>query len=165
MELEPGRYLVLRTRAFAGFLVRLATHSPYDHCAIVGPDGTIIEATPRRGVHVSPLSTYTGCMAAANVAELVTPAQREAVLTAAGRYLGEGYNWPAIGWDALAELGWHWRLLLRVCGADKRLICSQLVAQAGADAGLVSWLCGKDSAAAVRPADLARRPGVKPVEI
>jgi hypothetical protein len=162
---EPGRYVCLRTRALAGGIIRIATRSEYDHVILVGPGGSTIEATPSRGVHIGSLDAYKGLKACADLGDELDGPTLDAILAAARRYLGDGYGWPTIGWDALAELGWHWKLLLRICRAGKRLVCSQLVAQAGADAGVTQWLCGKSSAVPVKPSDLARRPGVEPVTL
>lgn len=164
-QLEPGRYCCIHTGTFSGWIIRRATRSDFDHVILIGPDGSTLEATPRLGVHVGSLSAYKGRKAAANTRELLTEAQCVNVLSAAAAYLGDGYGWQSVGYDALADLGWHWRFLLRLCRLVRRLDCSQYVAQSGADAGLMSWLCGETSAVAVNPGELARRPGVEPVEI
>jgi hypothetical protein len=162
-SLESGRYVCVRTGGFMGWLIRKATKSDYNHVFITGPAGALIEARPD-GVRLGHLTEYTGCLAAANVGEPMTGAQRAAVWAKAGELVGTWYNYPDIVALGLEDLGWHWRLLLHLARADKLLICSQAVAVCGTAAGL-DWLCGEDNAAQVTPAMLALRPGVEPVAL
>ena len=163
--LERGRYVVVRTSGWLAWLIRRATRSPYNHVFLVTGDGTIIEATPR-GVHAGQLSAYAGHLAAANILEPMTSAESEAVAAMAETLIGDGYNFPDLLAIGLADIGWHWRLLLRIAKADRLLICSQLVAECGAAAiPPMPWLCGRQDASQVTPADLASRAFVQPVTI
>lgn len=152
---RPGDYGVVRTTGFVPWVIRTATKSWADHAFVVADDGTLIEAEPG-GVRSASLDEYAGCRIAFNTAEATTATQRAVVVTAAESMIGEPYNdldLLNLGFEAL---GWHWRLLTRLAGDKGRLICSQLVAAAGGQAGL-DWTCGKSSPAEVTPADLARR--------
>lgn len=158
---EPGgRYCVVRTRTLFGWVIRMATHSEFDHAIVLRGDGTCVEATPR-DVRVAPLSEYAGFTMAANTAEAMTGAQRETVLTTAMSFVGAEYAWDEIAAIALSELGLHWQILLRLLRAQRALICSVLVAKCGAAAGL-DWLGAAGDIALVTPADLARRAGMRP---
>jgi hypothetical protein len=134
-----------------------------NHVVVAGPDGHVIEAT-LTGVHVSPIGNYAGHLARANLDEPMTDAEREAVVLAAMAMVNAPYNYPDLLAIGLGDLGWHWRLLIRLCGSDKAFICSQLVALAGKAAGL-DWMCHDSNADQVTPAQLAARPGVVPATI
>lgn len=162
-SVEPGRYGVVRTRGFLGWVIRRATKSPYDHAFLFAGVGNLIEATPY-DVRLAPVTGYTGALMAASTAEPMTAEQRAAVVAKALSYLGTEYGWDDLAVIALSELGLHWRLLIRAMGAQRALICSQLVAICGQAAGM-DWQCGKESPALVTPADLARRAGVRPVSV
>ncbi|HLI39616.1 MAG TPA: hypothetical protein VKV80_20085 [Streptosporangiaceae bacterium] len=164
MPLLPGMYVCVKTRGFPAWVIRMATRSRVNHAFIVADDqGGIIEARPG-GVRRGSLAAYAGAYAAADTAEPVTGAQRAVVAAKAESMLGTGYNFPAIAGIGLEDIGWHWRLLMRIARADRDVMCSQLVAACGEAAGL-DWLCGKPSPDQVTPADLARRPGVERVRI
>jgi len=163
-DVEAGRYICIRTRSLPGALIRLVTHSRYDHAVISTGSGHIIEARAPGGVRASSLSAYAGCAMAADTAEDLTAAERAAVVAAARAREGEGYDYAQLADDALAQFGLPWRWLLRWTFTARRLVCSELVAECGVAAGLDSWSCGKP-VAAVTPADLARRPGVHPADL
>ncbi|HZR50094.1 MAG TPA: hypothetical protein VFB06_11300 [Streptosporangiaceae bacterium] len=161
-SLEPGDYVVVRSNAFAGRIIRAFTRSWADHAFVYAGDGQILESTPRRGVRQSPLSSYAGLKAAANLGDVLTGTERAAVVLAARSYVGDDYGWREIVLITLRRLGFRWSWLVR---PDKtELICSELVALAYGMAGL-ELLCGEPSAAYVTPADLADRDGMEPVQI
>lgn len=159
---EPGCYVCVRTGGLFGWIIRRATKSPYDHAAVVVDDGIVVEATPY-DVRTSPLARYQGAQVCADTGEDLTPAQRAVITAKALSFIGAEYDWATIAVIGLGQLGLHWRILLRLTGGKRALICSQLVALCGQAAGL-DWQCGKASPALVTPADLARRPGVAPLE-
>lgn len=166
MTLEAGRYVCVATPGFAARVIRRVTRSKFNHSFVVGPDGAIIEATPREGIRLAKLSEYAGMPACANTAEPMTDSEREAVWAKALTLVGVEYNWAADADIGLADLGWHWRWLARLSGAGKLLMCSQAVVTAGeGPEPPMNWMCGKASAAEVSPGDLAKRPGVEPVSI
>lgn len=164
--LRPGNYVCVRTGGWLAWLIRRACHSGVNHAFLVVDDnGGIIEARPE-GVRAGNLSEYAGVYAVANTAEPMTDSERAAVVAKAESLLGDGYNFPDLLAIGLEDIGLHWRLLLRISRADRLLICSQLVCEAGqAAVPPMPWLCGKTDAAEVTPADLARRPGVVLVSI
>lgn len=155
--LRPGDYVVVRTGGLAGLLIRLVTRSRYNHVAIVDDDGWLIEATPRHGVQRAHPAEYGDDAMLSNFLEPTTPGQRMAVAAFAAGLLGEPYNWSADVCDGLSALGLRWRLLTRLEAGRRAVMCSQLVAEAGVGAGLPAWQCGKPTAAAVVPGDLAAR--------
>jgi hypothetical protein len=156
-----GSYAVVRTRGLVPWLIRVATHSPYDHAFVLVDDrGGIIEAEPG-GVQRNHIGQYLGCKMAVNSAEAMTDAQRNTVAHEAEQLVGVAYNDLDIASLGLEALGWHWRWLAKVAAGDHKLICSALVALVGGKADL-DWNCGKTTAAEVTPADLAKRPGMQP---
>lgn len=164
--LRAGNYVAVRTGGWLAWIIRMATHSAVNHAFLVTGDGGIIEATPQGGVRRGTLSEYAGCLAVANTGEIMTGAERKAVVAKAESLLNAPYNFIDLAAIGLSDLGWHWKLLLRIARADKALICSQLVCEAGeAATPPLPWLCGKTDASQVTPADLARRPGVEPVTL
>ena len=164
-DLEPGRYICLKTPGWMAWLIRASTRSQFNHVVIAGPDGQIAEAT-LRGVHLGQLSQYAGYTACANVNEPMTAEQGMEVWAAAEAMVGEPYAYPELLAIGLADLGWHWNLLFQVLGKPPWRICSQLVALAGkAATPPLQWDCNDRYSDQVTPAALARRPGVVPVII
>jgi uncharacterized protein YycO len=162
-SLEPGRFVCVQTGGWLAWLIRKATKSEYNHAFLVTGPGEIIEARPE-GVMRGALSGYAGMPAVANNAEPMTQAQRITAVAKAETLVGTPYNFPDLASLGLESLGWHWKWLIRLCGADRLLICSQLVCDAGLAASPpMPWLCGKSGPAEVTPADLAKLPGVVPV--
>jgi uncharacterized protein YycO len=155
-HLKPGEYICVRTTGPAAALIALVTRSRYTHVAIVAELGFAIEAEPG-GVRLASLTEYDGCLMICNAAEPTTITQRAAVLAYATAQLGQPYNWDADLVDGLEHLGWRWRFLTRFAKGRKAVMCSQLVAAAGVSAGLAGWQCGKPTASAVVPGDLAAR--------
>lgn len=162
--LQPGRYVCVRTGGALAAVIRKATGSEYDHAFLVAGNGGIIESRLDGGVHAGRLSDYAGCPAVANTGEVMTVAQRGMVVASASVLIGSPYNYPDLVSLGFAELGWHWRFLIALCGGDRAFICSQLVAASGHAAGL-DWQCGDTSQDEVTPAQLARRPGMASVTI
>lgn len=154
---RPGDYIVVRTGGWAAGLIRLVTRSKFNHCAVYIGGGQLIEATPRYGVRIAELAEYAGDLMWSNTAEPTLSQERDTVVEFARAWLGEPYAWGEDLADGLACLGLRWRLLARLEAGRHTLMCSQLVAAAGARAGLNSWLCGKPSPGAVVPGDLADR--------
>lgn len=165
-DLKPGSYACVSTPGFVAWLIRRACgNSKVNHSFVVTGDNEIVEAVPS-GVRRSSLSEYAGSYAVANTGEAMGDAQRAAVVAKAESLIGTGYDDLDLVDLGLESIGVHWRWLIRLCGASKQLICSQLVAKAGlAAVPPLPWNCGKDDLAEVKPSDLAARPGVEPVAI
>ena len=156
-----GTYFVVKTHGWVPWIVRRATHSWANHAGIfVDDEGGIIEAEPG-GVRYARIDEYAGCRVAVNTAEGMTAEQRRIVAQTARDVVGEPYNDLAIVDDGLESLGWRWRWLAKRAAGEHEVICSQVVAVVGLKAGL-NWCCGRETAAEVTPADLARRPGMQP---
>lgn len=154
---RPGDYIVVRTGGLAARLIRAVTRSRFNHAAIYIGGGQLIEATPRQGVRIAELAEYAGDPMLSNSAEPTLSGERDSVVEFARAQIGERYNWDADLEDGLDCLGLRWRLLSRLPSGRRTVMCSQLVAAAGAQAGLNTWLCGKPNPGAVTPADLATR--------
>ena len=155
MTPRPGDYIVVRTHGIVGALIRLVTRSGYNHAAVVVEDGQVVEAEPG-GARLRPLSEYDGYQMLANTAEPTLAEERAKVVAYARAVVARPYNYDADFVDGLEHLGLRWRLLARFAAGRKAVMCSQLVADAGAAAGL-NWRCGKATTAEVVPGDLAAR--------
>jgi hypothetical protein len=163
-KVPAGCYGVVKTRGFLGWLIRISTHSPYDHAFLFLGGGQVIEASSPQGVRIRSLPEYAGCQMAANTAEAITTVERAAVIEQARSLVGDGYAWPDLAVIGLGEIGVHWRILLRLTGGRHALICSWYVAVCGLAAALTSWQCGADDPSQVTPAMLSRRPQVRVVQ-
>jgi len=155
-DLPPaGVYGCVRTSGLVPWLIRTVTNSWADHVFVSAGDGQIVEAEPG-GVRIADVSEYAGCRIEYNTSEAMTDLQRAAVAEFAESKRGEPYAWTADTIDGLRCLGLRWRVLARFERARRSVMCSELAAQAGQQAGL-DWLCGQDDARQVTPAMLARR--------
>ena len=154
-EVQPGRYICLKTRSPLGWLIRAACHSPFDHVALVTAPGLVTEAT-LRGVRQSPLVKYKGCFAAVNAAETINDEQTAAIVTKGRTFERDEYAFPLLIVIGLRKLGIKWRWILRLAEDRDAVICSELVAASGLVAYL-DWLCGESSPATVRPDQLGAR--------
>ncbi len=156
---EPGRYVCVRTHGWGARVIRLATHSPYNHAFMITSSlGDIIEATPE-GVREGRISEYAGCQAVINT-DAMDSQQQAHLVSVAHSFVGTRYNDLAIANDGLESLGVFWNWLARCSNEDHEVVCSQLVALIGQHAGY-DWFHGKSYASEVTPADLANRPLVK----
>ena len=159
---EPGSYGVVKTHGFVPFMIRMLTRSRYDHAFIVINDaGDIVEAEPD-GARTGNIGEYAGLPMLINSGEAMTDTQRAAVIAAARGYVDVPYAFLDIVRLALASLGIGWRWLTAEADDERAMVCSTLVAACGQSAGVADWLCGEPCPALVRPADLARRPGMQP---
>ena len=150
-----GVYGCVQTRGFLPWLVRTVTRSWANHAFLNIGNGQIVEAEPG-GVRTRDVSEYDGCRIEYNDVEPMTADQRAMVAGFANNLIGEAYDWTADGVDGLAALGIRWRILGRIPHVRRSVMCSELVAQAGHEAGL-DWLCGQNDPSQVTPAMLATR--------
>lgn len=164
-DLLPGTYVCVRTASPFGAVIRLFTRSPVDHTFIVTGPGQIVEARTT-GVTRSPLSTYAGAVAIANVGEELTQQQRDTIVAAANAYADaqDGYDWPGVIVIGLRKLGATWKWLLTASARRNEQFCSELAVLCAQQAG-VDWTCGTGDPALVSPAMLAVRPGCVPITI
>lgn len=124
----PGDYGVCRTHGIVGFLIQLGTLTKYNHAFIYLGDGQIIEATPRRGVIISPVTNYTNI--AWNMHEPKTDEQRTELVRTALTHLGDHYSFLAflaIGMRILHIRSPKW--MKDRLTKSKNEICSELVAR------------------------------------
>ena len=160
-ELLPGSYCTVRTRGPFGWVIRAFTSSTVDHAFVVLGGGLIAEATVW-GCRVDGIAQYQGQTMFTDAGDRVSASQRSQICKQARSYAGREYGWPDIALIGLRRLGVRAGWLRRVLADRDALICSELVALAGA-AGGQDWLCGTGDAALVTPADLSRRPGMERV--
>lgn len=104
MTYEPqiGDYGCVQTNGLVGFLIQLGTVTKYNHAFIYIGGGKIIEATPRRGVIISPVTNYKNI--AWNIHEPKTDDQRNALVNEALKYLGRKYSFLSFIIDGLEIL-------------------------------------------------------------
>jgi uncharacterized protein YycO len=156
MTPRPGDYIVVRTTGIVSTLICWITRSRYCHAAIVVEDGQLVEAEPG-GVRIRPISEYNGCLMLANTTEPTLAEDRAKIINFARSAIARPYAYDTDFVDGLEHLGLRWRLLSRLARGRKAVMCSQLVADAGVNAGLNGWQCGKATTAEVVPGDLATR--------
>lgn len=125
---QAGDYGCVQTNGIVGFLIQLGTLTKYNHAFIYLGDGEIIEATPRHGVIISPVTNYKNI--AWNMHEPKTDEQREALVVQALTHLGDRYSFLAFLAIAMRIL--HVRSPKWLCvhlDKSKNEICSELVAR------------------------------------
>jgi uncharacterized protein YycO len=155
MTPQPGTYACIRTGGFYGWLIRIGTRSKYNHVVLItDTHGSIIEGAPG-GARRSNLTAY-GTDTILYAPDTLTPEQQQRAIAKAETLIGTPYGWLDIARLSLHALGINWHWLIRAADNEKAMICSQLVATCGEAAGL-DWNCGRESPAAVTPADLANR--------
>lgn len=151
---QLGDYGVVKTGGFFGKLIRLGTMSRWNHTFIYIGGNKIVEANPR-GVAVSDVSEYP--IIGWNQHEILTEEQRQKIYSYAMTTVGKPYNFLVIVSIALRILGLkifaNSKLLHRLSKHDG-YICSELVAEAYAQAGLNLFDKPADN---VTPGDLAER--------
>ena len=149
-----GDYGVVKTGGFFGKLIRLGTIARWNHAFIYIGGNQIIEATPR-GVVLSPVSDYPNI--GWNKHEELNEEQRIKIHDFAMTTVGKPYNFIVIASLVLRILGFrllaNTRLLHKLAQHDG-FICSELVAEAYAKAGIILVNKPVDQ---VTPGDLAER--------
>lgn len=163
MQFRPGDYVCVSlsyspwhdpTAWFFNSLIKNFTHSKFSHAfVVVDTEGTIVEARPK-GAAKSNISEYAGfTMIGSNT--VMTDEQRKKVCANAVSYIGTPYGFADIMYLAAYTHGIQNSWIFEEVTDIHAMICSQLVATAGVNAGLNSWLCGKPDPQLVVPGDLA----------
>lgn len=127
-EPKLGSYGIVSTHGLIGFLIQLGTFSKMNHAFIYVGNGQIIEATPRKGVKISPVTNYQNI--AWNHQEALTDPQREDIVRTALAHLGDPYffrTFVVIGLRILRIPTPKW--LTGDLSKSKGVICSELVAK------------------------------------
>jgi uncharacterized protein YycO len=155
-----GDFEVVPTGGYGGKLIEIAQiisntgRANYEHARVYVGDGNIVEAMPG-GARLAPLSENDGGLWSKNLIDL-TGTQRMNIAEAAKGYVGVGYS-PA-DYFAIAAYKFHLGLLVpglkRYVASSKHMICSQLVDQCYADAGVQLFDDGRWPGY-VTPGDLA----------
>ena len=161
-ELREGSYCCVRTKGPFGLLIRTFTRSLVDHAFINLGHGMIAEATPW-GVQVNSIDRYHGQPMFTDAGDVLTTQQRLEVCDKARSFTGREYGWGAILLITLRLMGGRSPRVTRLLSDQDAVICSQLVAECGAAVGVDSWLCGRENAEFVEPADLLLRRGMERV--
>jgi len=158
-----GGYGCVDIPGFVGWSIKKMTRSEYDHCFIVldAKKGTILESQPNRmngrsGAHINNLSEYAGLpMVFSN--DYISATQSVMMDEALDAFVGIRYGFPDIALLGI-KLATHWqpKFLTDYILDEHRMICSQLVAQFGANFGK-DWRCGQENPQLVTPGMLAAR--------
>jgi hypothetical protein len=127
----------------------------WEHAFLVLPGDRLIEAQPG-GARIGQLAEYDGRPVVYLSPPGLVPDRRWAICDAAEQYVGVGYGW--LDYLALAAHRFHLPVpgLRRYIANSRRMICSQLVDQAYADAGVPLFADGRWPGY-VTPADLFNR--------
>jgi hypothetical protein len=151
-----GGYACVDTSGQWGLAVRFFTRSIYDHCFIIinAELGVILEADPG-GARLSVLDRYKGCKIACST-DVIPAASPRSLILAAKKFVGIPYGFLDIAYLGLELNGIKPKWLLHEVLRTDQMICSQLVAQFGADSG-VDWRCGQADPQFVTPGMLAQR--------
>lgn len=149
---QYGDYGVVKTGGFFGKLIRLGTVSRWNHAFIYVGNGQIVGADPT-GVAVSPLSNYP--KVAWNKHEVLTPEQRDSIVSHALQAIGRPYNFGIIAMLAFRALGVKIfpMKFINFLAKHDGYICSELVAECYAQAGVP--IC--ETPDLCNPGDLAER--------
>jgi hypothetical protein len=157
---QTGGYGLVDLPGWFPFCIRHLTRSKWAHAFAVlnAADGTILEARPS-GSAIGNLSQYQGRQMLFS-----EPAPQAAQLAPVELWDAARQKWAGIeyGFADVAELGlwygFHIRpeLLTKLVLSEKRMICSQLVAEWGASYG-ADWNCGQTDPQFVTPGLLSGR--------
>ncbi|MDX3260812.1 hypothetical protein PV336_16465 [Streptomyces sp. MI02-2A] len=146
-----GSFVVIRTGGLWAWLIRLGTFSRYNHAAIAGRDGLLVEADPS-GARYNHIENYPKSRYNAHTA--IPEATREQIWQNAVGLLGRKYGWLDIFALSLSFFGLRFGWIADRIKRQDRLICSQLVVLAYAQAGVYLFDDGR-LAQDVTPGDLA----------
>ncbi|QEH38751.1 hypothetical protein OJF2_73570 [Aquisphaera giovannonii] len=104
-DLKVGDILFSTTSADESNLIRKLTNSAYSHAALYIGNGKIIDATSK-GVTARELSALTGDATRVGVMRVngITTAQAFKAYTTAHELVGKGYNYTALGLNAVRKL-------------------------------------------------------------
>jgi cell wall-associated NlpC family hydrolase len=137
---QPGDWAVVRMDGQTGRLIRLGERlngdrfTMYQHALVYAGDGMIVQAMPG-GAQLVERGVEDGDLWSGGILN-PTPAQRDAIVLAARSYVGTPYSWLDYAALALHRLHLPSRRLKAYIGSTKSMICSQLVDQCCADAGV-----------------------------
>jgi cell wall-associated NlpC family hydrolase len=134
MSDRTGQFGVVRTQGFVPQVIRLMTRSQVNHAYVYVTNDTIVEAEGHGAQH-SRASKYDGALKAESGYDL-DAGEKAAIRKAAEQLVGTPYGFLDIAAIALRVLGLKWKLLARRVERTDRLICSQLVDRAYANAGV-----------------------------
>lgn len=133
---KNGDFGVVKSNGIAARLIQIGTVSRWNHAFIYMGDGIIAEATPSKGIKLSPVSNYTKI--AWNNNQDPTDEQRDLIVQKANSLLGRTYGFLDILIIALRIIG------LRFLGGSflekmimrQGIICSEYVAICYGNAGI-----------------------------
>lgn len=156
----PGDFACVSVGGAGGFLVGLGERlcgdafTQYQHAFVYTGDGEVVQAEPA-GAQVARLTGHRETLWSSGKIPL-TPAQRQAIVRAALGYVGTPYSWLDYVAIGLHRLHVPAPGLKRYIASTKHMMCSQLVDQCYADAGVHLFADGRWPGY-VTPADLAAR--------
>lgn len=156
MKHQKGHFVVVRTSGTLAWVIRLFTRSQVNHAAVFVGDGRYVEAR-LRGARVADLAgVLHGAQPPFVLVESrfdLTSDEQDAVAKAALALVGTPYNFLDILALGFMCMGLRWSWLVNRAEREDRLICSQLVDRAYANAGLDLFTDGRPDGS-VTPGDL-----------
>lgn len=131
-----GDFGIVRTNGWAARLIQLGTLSRWNHAFIYLGDGIIAEATPRKGIMLSPVAEYPNI--AWNQHQGLSEDQRLKILEKANELIGRTYGFLDILIIGLRILGLKFLggKMLEKLSLRQGIICSEYVAICYQNAGL-----------------------------
>lgn len=130
MTYEPkhGDFGIIKSNGIAARLIQLGTISRWNHAFIYLGDGVIAEATPSKGIIISPVTKYNKI--AWNQHQELTDDQRSQIVNKANALLGTTYGFLDILIIGLRILGLKFLggKLLEKLSMRQGIICSEYVA-------------------------------------
>ena len=156
MTYQPrvGDYGVVSTKGIVGFFIQLGTFSKENHAFLYVGHDAIIEATPRKGVVISPVTKYSNIVW--NRHETLTVEQRKAIVTESLKHLGDPYffrSFIVIGFRIMGLKLPRW--ITGDLSKSKGVICSELVTKCYRAVGIT--IEGHKPEYFVTPSDLTYR--------
>ncbi len=124
---RPGDWGVLRTKGIIGRVIRLVTRSAVNHAIRYIGDDQIVEAKPRHGTVISPVTDYTGVIWSTGKIEYDDNTRYRLVhLSIAMAEADTDYSFRGVVLLGLAQYGvknsWLQKRLLK---QENRMFCSQ----------------------------------------
>ncbi len=131
---RPGQYGTLKTGTFFGYFIELGTDCKDDHVVVYAGNGMVLEATPSKGIVLSPLARYDGCKIAWN-RDVFTDEEGAAIVAEGMKHLKEGYSLLAIALIALRILHvTNDHFMSRYMKKSAKFICSGFAAHLWSEA-------------------------------
>lgn len=149
MEPRPGDYRLISIAGDTGKLIRFGQwlngdgYADFEHAAVYVGNHQFIEAAPKGARLMTYALDSDRPVMWSGQSIALSAAQRIAIVNAAFGYLGTGYSYADYVAIAAHTVGMDGRVLQRFIADTGHMICSQLVDQCYADAGVHLFTDGR----------------------